>query len=156
MVGVAVREIEFRAGDVSTVAEAMDELKSKGKGWVNIGPGLTEEQIAGLPRPSSLGQWFSGRGPAIPMGTWTPSKKRPAMLGLEHGTGPKALDRLKGAGILLPAESRKVQDHAKTGIVLEVGDGVSSAELVTWVLTAGKALCPIEIDDHWVAQVHTP
>ncbi len=163
-------------------------------GWVNLGPGLRDDQIDRLPAPSALGRWFSGRGPVVPMATWTPAvpggpayggraaaggsedqestpggaaagaaggrlagkKPAPAVVGVAHGAGPKALDRLRDAGLDLPAGWRKVQDHAKRGIVAEVAPGAGYAEVVAWLVSACWSLCPIEIDDHWLAEIHRP
>ena len=77
-------------------------------------------------------------------------------VGVEHGAGPKALDRLRDAGAPLPAGWRKVQDHAKNGIVAQPAEGESHAEVLRWLLDVCWALCPIDIEDHWLAEVHRP
>lgn len=147
----------------------MVELEALGRGWINLGPGLRDDQIDRLPAPSALGRWFSGRGPVVPMGTWTPAvrvgepaggragrKPSPAVVGVAHGAGPKALDRLRDAGLDLPAGWRKVQDHAKRGIVAEAAPVAGPAEVVAWLVSACWSLCPIEIEDEWLAEIHRP
>ena len=158
----SVETIAFESGDTAAVVREMESLAtgSDGGGWINIGPGLRDDQIERLPEPTLPGRWFSGRGPAVPMATWTPpragsSDTSPAV-GIEHGAGPKALDRLGDAGAPLPAGWRKVQDHAKNGIVAHPPPGASHAVVLQWLLAACWALCPIEVDDHWLAQVHRP
>ena len=154
--------VAFESSDTSAVVRAMQTLAARGDGlgWINIGPGLRDDQIDQLPPPSPLARWFSGRGPAVPMATWTPPRQvRPASpptVGVAHGAGPKALDRLRDAGAPLPAGWRKVQDHAKNGIVVQPAAGESHRDVLRWLLSACWALCPIDIEDHWLAEVHRP
>ena len=155
--------IAFDSADVSPVVREMEGLAARGDGlgWINIGPGLRDDQIEKLPpSPTVLSSWFSGRGPAVPMATWTPAPGSPAgaqpTVGVEHGAGPKALDRLADAGAPLPAGWRKVQDHAKHGIVAHPARGASHDEVLEWLLSVCWALCPIEIEDRWLANVHRP
>ena len=154
--------VAFESSDTSAVVRAMQILAARGDGlgWINIGPGLRDDQIERLPVPSALGRWFSGRGPAVPMATWTPPRGDAAgsqlTVGVEHGAGPKALDRLRDAGAPLPPGWRKVQDHAKHGIVVHPRPGASHDDVLEWLLSACWALCPIEIEDHWLAEVHRP
>lgn len=160
--------VAFSSGDTGPVESAMADLEARGSGWINLGPGLRDDQIDRLPAPSALGRWFSGRGPVVPMATWTPAvpgsdgsrpsgkKPTPAVVGVAHGAGPKALDRLRDAGLDLPEGWRKVQDHAKRGIVAEVVPGAGRAEVAAWLVSACWSLCPIEIDDEWLAEIHRP
>ena len=154
--------IAFDSADTSRVVREMESLADRGDGlgWINIGPGLREDQIERLPTPTVLGRWFSGRGPAVPMATWTPPREGRGspqpIVGVEHGAGPKALDRLSDAGAPLPAGWHKVQDHAKNGIVVHPAAGASHDEVLGWLLSACWALCPIDIEDNWLAEVHRP
>ncbi len=161
--GVARFQVEtlpFDSGDLDAVVAEMDRLAGRGDGlgWINVGPGLREEQIERLPAPTLLGRWFSGRGPAVPMGTWTPARAASArpLVGIEHGAGPKALDRLRDAGAPLPQGWRKVQDHAKNGIVVEPSASASHRDMLRWILAACQSLCVIETEDHWIAKIHRP
>lgn len=154
--------IAFESGDVAAVCAEMQRLVSRGDGlgWINIGPGLKQEQLDRLPAPTLIGRWFSGRGPLVPMATWTPpragSSPTSAVVGIEHGAGPKALDRLRDAGTALPAGWRKVQDHAKHGIVAEPAAEESHERVLRWLLTACQSLCATDIEDFWLAEVHRP
>lgn len=163
-----IETVAFSSGDTGPVEEAMAALEARGLGWINLGPGLRDDQIDRLPAPSFLGRWFSGRGPVVPMATWTPAgpggdsgrssgkKPTPAVVGVAHGAGPKALDQLRDAGLDLPEGWRKVQDHAKRGIVVEVAPGAGHADVAAWLVSACWSLCPIEIDDEWLAEIHRP
>lgn len=153
--------IPFAKADPAAVVLEMQALADRGdgQGWINIGPGLRDDQIDRLPPQTLVGRWFSGRGPAVPMATWTPPRRDPAagpVVGIEHGAGPKALDRLRDAGAPLPAGWRKVQDHAKHGIVAHPRPEASHHEVLAWLLSACWALCAIDIEDHWLAEVHRP
>ena len=158
----SVETIAFDSADTSPVVFEMGGLAARadGQGWINIGPGLRDDQIDRLPQPTPLGRWFSGRGPAVPMATWTPPHRdrnsSVPTVGVEHGAGPKALDRLRDAGAPLPAGWRKVQDHAKNGIVVHPAPGASHDAVLRWLLSVCWALCPIDIEDHWIAEIHRP
>ena len=154
--------IAFDSSEIDAVVREMETLADRGDGlgWINIGPGLRDDQIERLPTPTVLGRWFSGRGPSVPMATWTPPREgrgsSQPIVGVEHGAGPKALDRLSDAGAPLPAGWRKVQDHAKNGIVVQPAAGASHDDVLGWLLSVCWALCPIDIEDHWLAEVHRP
>ena len=162
MAKFSIDTIAFDSADTSAVVAAMARLAGRGDGlgWINIGPGLRDDQIDRLPAPTFVGRWFSGRGPAVPMATWTPPKAgtgpQEPTIGVEHGAGPKALPRLRDAGAPLPAGWRKVQDHAKNGIVAHPPPGADHGDVLRWLLDVCWALCPIDIDDNWLAEVHSP
>ena len=162
MASFNVETIAFKSSDTSPVVGEMEGLEARGdgQGWINIGPGLRDDQIDRLPPPTVLGRWFSGRGPAVPMATWTPPRgvpgSMPPTLGVEHGAGPKALDLLRDAGAPLPAGWRKVQDHAKHGIVAHPSSQASHHDVLLWLLSVCRALCPIDIEDNWLAEIHRP
>lgn len=149
-------EIEFTAQDLAPLLTRMDALAARGKGWINIGPGLTQEEFAGLPTQSTLGRWFSGRGPAVPMATWNPTDASgPVTIGVSHGTGPKALERLADEGLGLPPGWRKRQDHAKHGIVAEVPAATPHREVLAWLLPAMAVLSPrVAVGENWIAEVY--
>ena len=157
-----VETVAFDSADTGPVVREMECMEGRGDdlGWINIGPGLRDDQMDRLPSPTLFGRWFSGRGPMVPMATWTPPRTdpapRPPVVGIEHGVGPKALDRLRDAGAPLPTGWRKIQDHAKNGIVVEPPPGASHDEVLRWLLSACWSLCSIDIEDHWLAEVHRP
>lgn len=151
--------IEFTVDDTTALVSCMEELAADGKGWINLGPGLTPEEFAALPPRSVLTKWISGRGPVVPMATWTPASTQgrvtPAQVGVSHGTGPNALARLGASGVDLPAQWTKKQDHAKNGIVAEIPASVSHEAVVTWLLRAMVALSPqVEIGHDWIAEAY--
>ena len=160
---ITVEVVELERTDPGGLTGCMAELEARGdgKGWINFGPALSAEELAPVPHKTGLGQWFSGRGPAVPMATWTPGvargRARPAQVGLAHGTGPDALDRLADVGLSLPAGWVGKQDHAKHGIVAELPDAVDHRSIVDWLIAAMAELSPIiPTGDRWIAEVHRP
>lgn len=158
-----ITEIHFHRDEYDEVSAAMERLSTRGdgEGWINLHPELTDEEFATLPDRTGMAAWFSGRGPAMAMATWMPaasgSRPRPAQIGLEHGTGPKALDRLAEMGAPLPDRWLKRQDHAKHGIVAELPSDADPAVVITWLIVAGTLLHTlVEPGESWIALVHEP
>jgi len=82
---------------------------------------------------------------------------RPAQIGLEHGTGPKALDRLAEIGVGLPERWVTRQDHAKHGIVAELPADEDPSVVLTWLIVAATVLrTVVGPGEHWIAVVHEP
>ena len=156
-----VRQISFERDDPTAVVSAMAEIAAAPgvDGWVNIGPALTDEQAARVPARSGLAAWFSGRGPSVAMGTWMPAqtsgRSRAAQVGVEHGQGPNALKRLRESGLELPDGWVKRQDHAKHGVVLEIGADVELAAVVDWMVRAVTILTTdVAVGDHFIAHLY--
>lgn len=156
-----VRQIPFERDDLSAVVSAMAEIAAApgGEGWVNIGPALTAEQAAQVPARSGLAAWFSGRGPGVAMGTWMPAsatgRARAAQVGVEHGQGPDALRRLQQAGLELPGGWVRRQDHAKHGVVLEIGADGGLVDVVEWLVRAVTILTTdVAVGDHFIAHLY--
>jgi len=156
-----VRQISFERDDHSAVVSAMAEIAAApgADGWVNIGPALTDEQAAQVPVKSGLAAWFSGRGPVVAMGTWMPAptvgRSRAAQVGVEHGQGPNALKRLRESGLDLPDGWVKRQDHAKHGVVVEIGAAAELAAVVGWMVRAVTILTSgIEVGDRFIAHLY--
>lgn len=160
---MTVDVVEFTRADPAPLVEHLERLAdaNDGNGWINFGPALSAEEFSAVPHKSGLGKWFSGRGPAVPMATWTPgldgARPRAAQVGVEHGTGPNALDRLEEVGHRLPGDWLKKQDHAKHGIVAELPPAADPMSTVQWLLRAMAELSPlISTGDEWIAEVHSP
>jgi hypothetical protein len=155
--------VEFHRDESEPVVAAMVELAERGdgEGWINIGPLLDEDQQWRVPERSGLAAWFSGRGPAVSLATWTPAavgrKPRLAQLGVAHGTGPNALKRLDELGLGLPSGWVKRQDHAKHGIVVDLPRSADPTSVVRWLITASTALrTSVEPGTTWGAEIHRP
>lgn len=146
--------VEFHESHRRAMVRRMAAMAMASKGWVNFTPGL-DVDVPPPPRPA-LGSLFSGRGPEVPLATWSPGngKREPSTVGIEHGRGPRTLDQLADAGIDLPAGWRKLQDHPKRGLVCAVpstGDEGELDRLLEWLLRATGTLCPIRRTGEWRA-----
>ena len=155
--------VEFERGEVGAVVAEMAELTARGdgQGWINIRPVLSEQDERFVPVRTGLAAWLSGRGPVVAMATWMPpvtvGRPRATQVGIEHGTGPKALPRLADAGLPLPSGWLKRQDHAKHGIVVDLPPDADPAEAVDWMMAATAALMSVvEAGNRWVAIIHRP
>ena len=65
------RYVEFDADRLGEVVAAMDAIAAAREGWVNFEPAVREEDA---PTDGGVFSLFSGKGPAIPLGTWTPAQ----------------------------------------------------------------------------------
>ncbi|HEX6165274.1 MAG TPA: hypothetical protein VFZ77_09700 [Acidimicrobiales bacterium] len=149
--------VTFREDHRSPVVARMVPMAAAAQGWINLSPGLDVD----VPPPrSALSSLFSGRGPAVPLATWHPGRKRdPAMVGIEHGHGPGALDLLAERGVPLPEGWRRIQDHAKRGLVVVPAPAATADELdavLDWLLRAAGALCPVPRTGEWRAYCYEP
>lgn len=121
------------------------------------------DDVGGLPgtAPVNAGLfgWLSGRGPAVPVATWVPGSvtrrgTEPDSIGIQHGAGPRAFARLAEAGVAVPAGWRRLGDHPRRGLVVELPDGTDPQVALDWCLAACAVLSPAPLPDEWVAVVH--
>ena len=151
-------EIAFVESDLSPVVAKMEQLTSAGKGWINLLPEV--EPGAEVPPSSGLFSLFTARGPSVPLGTWSAGAEgkrgpgRPS-IGVQHGSGPKAVARLARLGLALPPGGIKVQDHPRRGLVLTVPAALPHDDALQWLLWAIRALSTAPLTGHWLAQVYT-
>ncbi len=142
--------------DPADLVEALGEVASAAGSWVNVEPDVDDSARADVP---GIFQWFSARGPQVPVGTFVAGsdRDRPS-IGLDHGTGRGAGDRLAAAGITVSEPWLLRQDNPKRGLVWEYGAaGVPPARPVADVLLQGTALfCPLPTDGRFRVAVHTP
>ena len=99
--------------------------------WVNLVPDIDPE-LAPPPR-GALAAIFSARGPVLPLVTVTAPETPggPLSVGIEHGAGPRTLERL--------ADATPDPD-----------------EVVVWLVHAAHVLCPIPLPPGWLAQSYRP
>lgn len=134
---------------------AMSEAQ---KGWVNFEPAVNEDDVP--PEGSGAFSVFSGRGPVVPLGTWTPGtttrrrRAEPAMLGLQHPAGSKAKPLLAGAGHPVPDGWFVAQDHVRKGLVVHLPPDVGPGEALAWLLRAGRLLSTIPLTGGWRAAIY--
>lgn len=153
-VTIEPRYIEFQPDRAEEVVAAMETAD----GWVNFEPSVDVDDVAAA--GSGAFSIFSGRGPAVPLGTWTPAKaqsrgrRQPAMLGLQHPSGSKAKPLLAELGHPVPEGWVVTQDHVRKGLVVAVPDTVGAAEALAWLLRAARLLSTIPLHGGWRAAVY--
>lgn len=153
------RHLEFDLDHLAEVVEVMGRMVDARRGWINVEPAVNLDDA---PTPNAgFFSMFSGRGPALPFGTWTPpspprrsGSSEPAMVGLQHPAGSKAKPVLERVGHPIPEGWRLTQDAARKGLVLAVPGTAVHDEVLRWLLVAGAHLCPIRLTGTWRASVY--
>lgn len=148
--------VEFHEDERDAVVAHMVEMASGRGGWINLTPGLDVDEPP--PPRSALAGLFTGRGPDVPLATWTPAAKRdPSTVGIQHGRGPKVLEQLHEMGVEFPEGWRRLSDHAKHGAVIAIPTTTDPEALdatLDWLLRATGLLCPIRRTGEWRALCH--
>lgn len=152
--------IDFDPPDAASVVTRMDELAAAGDGWINLMPGVPEEE-ADEPSGGVLSVLFGTAQPPVSMGTWMPAGARrrgdgEETVGFMHPRGRGAVDQLASAGVLLPAGWRVRQDHARRGLIVHPAPGTPHADVLSWSLRAGAALAVVPLTGRWQARVYLP
>lgn len=150
------RELTFDEDDLAPAEAQVATLLAAGAGWINFVPEVEPDHEP--PPRNPLASIFSARGDAVPMATWTApdSPGGRSSLGIEHGSGPKALLRLGENGLALPERWIKVADHPRRGLVITAPAAAEPEELVWWLLTATHALSVVPLTGAWLARVYEP
>lgn len=144
--------IEWTDNDVSPVVAVVAELQQAGAGWVNLDPAVDPDD---MPAPrGGLGAVLSRRGPDVPRATWVAAKApaRPSV-GIQHGSGHRALPLLADFSLELPAGARLIQDNPRRGLVVEVATDDLTAVL-EWLVAAATALATVPLTGAWRAEIH--
>lgn len=154
---IAPDYVEFLTDDLSPAVARMAELTERRDGWINFEPAVDEDDLP--PPRSGLAGLLTGRGPDVPLATWTPGRMRgdrgePPSVGVHHGAGPGARARLIAAGRPVPQGWVVLQDHAKRGLVAAVPPAVPHDEVLAWLLAAATALSTVPVGRDWRAAVY--
>ena len=146
--------MEFQPDRTEEVVAAMEA----GTGWVNFEPAVDVDDVADA--GSATFSLFSGRGPVVPLGTWTPAstsgrgRREPAMLGLQHPAGSKAKPLLAEMGHPVPDGWVVVQDHVRKGLVVALPEAAEAGDALTWLLRAARLLSTIPLQGGWRAAIY--
>jgi hypothetical protein len=152
------RYVEFLPGRTDEVVAAMEAVAGAGTGWVNFEPAVEVDDVAAA--GSGTFAMFSGRGPVVPLGTWTPARaqsrgrREPAMLGLQHPAGSKARPVLAQFDHPVPDGWVVVQDHVRKGLVVTLPDGAPAGEVIDWLIRAARLLSTVPLSGGWRAAVY--
>lgn len=150
--------VEFQPDRPDEVVAAMEAVGRAGAGWVNFEPAVDVDDVAAA--GSSTFALFSGRGPVVPLGTWTPAqatrrgRAEPALLGLQHPAGAKAKPLLAKHGHPVPDGWVVVQDHVRKGLVVALPEAVDAAAALSWLLRAAGLLSTIPLSGGWRATIY--
>lgn len=148
-------ELVVHEDELDELAARLGRLAGTGA-WVNLLP----EVVPGHEPPprSPVIALFSARGDAVPMATWsaasTPTGR--ATVGIEHGSGPRALARLAEHDLALPDRWLKVSDHPRRGLVVTCPAEAEAADVLWWLLAATHALSVVPLSGSWLAQIYEP
>lgn len=151
-----VELLEFEPGAEGEVVAAMEQL-SDGSGWLTLDPAIDERFPP--PQQSTFGRLVSGRGPPVPRANWVPAdmtrrRPEPVSVGILHGTGANAVERLAEKDIAVPDRWRIVSDHSKRGLVAWVPIDIPHLDVLRWTITASRALTRIPLETRWRVAVH--
>jgi hypothetical protein len=152
------RYIEFDGQRLDEVVAAMDAIARAGEGWINFEPAVHVDDVP--PSGSGFFSLFSARGPAVPLGTWTPAsaprrgRAEPSMIGLQHPAGGKAKPLLERLGHPVPDGWPVTQDYAKKGMVVAVPPTAAHEDLVRWLVSAASLLSTVPLTGQWRAVVY--
>lgn len=149
--------VEFSPDDPAEVLAVMEGMASSHEGWINFEPAVLVDDVP--PPKSGLAALVSGRGPDVPLATWSPGEARrgrpePPTVGLQHGSGPGARARLAEGGRAVPEGWIVLQDHSKKGLVVAVPPTVAHADVVDWLLGAAALLSRVPLTGRWRAAVY--
>jgi hypothetical protein len=156
----AIEEIEFEPAEASAVLEWMARLASAGDGWINLLPGVPDEEVAEESR-SVFAALFGKALPPVSMCTWVPSRRdgrgHPEQtVGIMHPKGRHAVAQLASTGVEIPAGWRTSQDHVRRGLIVHPTLTAPHPSVLAWSLRAGAALTVVPLTGRWKARVYLP
>lgn len=156
----SVEEIEFDPSATAAVVDRMERLAEAGDGWVNLLPGVPEEEVEEA-RPTVFTALFGTAQAPVSMCTWMPPRAAGSAggdqtLGIMHPRGRHAVSQLASMGVFVPAGWRVRQDHARRGLILHPPAATPCPVVLDWALRAGAALAVIPLTGRWKAQVYLP
>ncbi len=149
-------ELPFDEEDLAPVEAVLTELAAACRGWVNLSPEVEPGQE---PPPRNLvTAVFSARGELVPLATWTPPEQMGgrATVGIEHGSGPRAIVRLTTMELGLGPGWSKVADHPRRGLVVTTPPDADPGDVLWWLLAASHALSAVPLTGSWQASVYCP
>lgn len=147
--------VQFRIGNPTEVVRRMDQAASANDGaqWLNVQPWVDVEF---QPKVSIFRHVFSSKGQPVPTATWVPghtSGKEPTHteVGIAHGAGVGAMERLREKGISAPGDWILLQQSTRRGLVWAVARGFDAQETLEFLVAACSELAEVDTDDRWLA-----
>jgi hypothetical protein len=154
-----VRQIEFQPTDADTVLDAMATITDAADGWINLLPGINEDDAP--PKPTGLSAILAPRTPGTVMGTWAPQTQgrhgpQGANIGLLHTGGRFAARKLAELGTPLPQGWVVRQDNPRRGLIVIAAIDTPNDEVLQWTIAACTALCSLVTTGSWRADIYLP
>lgn len=155
-VAITKRVELYRRDQHDELALAIDRLDTSdadAPSWVNVEPHVEGSSV---PQGSALYRVFGARGPLIPRAPGLPAAAgaREHELGIAHGLGDKAAEKLGRNGVPVPGNWNVHQDHKKRGLVIGVPSDASFERVVRFVFSAVTLLTPVDFDATFRATFH--
>lgn len=155
-----MEELEFDPSAIDEVVDRMARLAAAEDGWVNLLPGVLDEDTEDPRRPSALSSLLGSAQSPVTMGTWMPARHgrraRGVTLGIMHPRGRRAVAQLEAVGIPLPEGWRVRQDHNRRGLIVLPPESAPHADVLAWALKAGAALSTAPLTGSWQARIYEP
>lgn len=151
-------EFEFQPEDAGRVIDHMVRLGAVHRGWVNLQPGVREEDAP--PQASGLAFLFASSVHDVPVCTWVAGRTSrhgevaPDSLGVQHAAGTRIVARLPDMGFALGQGWRWVQDNPRRGLVVLTPPGTPAAVQLQWLLGVGAGLSTVTLTGDWLATAY--
>jgi hypothetical protein len=155
-----VEQLEFRPPTTSAVLEWMQLLAGAHDGWINLLPGVPEEEVE-APSQGVFSAVFGSSQPPVSMCTWFPAGTGrrgtgEQSVGVLHPRGRYGARQLAELGVPVPPGWRVTQDHPRRGLILHPPSGAPASEVLDWMLRAGEVLAAVPLTGTWQARVFLP
>lgn len=143
------------------VAHRMAVLAAAHDGWMNLLPGVPEEDVP-APSVGPFTALFGSGDPPVSMCTWMPpggpGTRRAGVetVGIMHARGRGAVAQIASAGAAVPPGWTVRQDHVKRGLIVHPASGTSHGAVLAWMIAAGAALSTIPLTGRWKARFYLP
>lgn len=155
-----MEELEFDPSATEAVVEGMARLAAAEDGWVNLLPGVVDEDTDDPRRPSALSSLLGGTQSPVTMGTWMPARhgrrRRGVTVGIMHPRGRRAVAQLAALGVAMPEGWRVRQDHNRRGLIVLPRESAPHADVLAWTIRAGAALATTPLTGRWQARIYEP
>ena len=156
-----IERFEFVPEAPDRVLEWMDRLSAADDGWINLLPGVDEDEAEQPTSPGAFAALFGPSQASVTMCTWLPARRgrrdgQGPTVGIVHPRGRFAIRQLADLGVALPGGWIVSQDHARRGLIVVAPPGAPHADVLTWAIEAGAALAMIPLTGTWQAEVHQP
>jgi hypothetical protein len=155
-----IEQFEFRPPTTAPVLEQMRALSEAHDGWINLLPGVPEED-AEPPSRGVFSALFGTTQPPVSMCTWMPAGSGGGgsgeqSIGVLHPRGRHVVAQLAELGVPVPSSWRVSQDHARRGLIVHPLPGASQPEMLDWMLRAGAVLSVAPLTGMWQARIFHP